>query len=68
MKRLLGLAALSAALACGTAYAQQVTVKISYQEADGFQLPKGVTALVARPNNDPINLALTFTSCRAKGR
>jgi branched-chain amino acid transport system substrate-binding protein len=28
MKRLLGLAALSAALACGTAYAQQVTVKI----------------------------------------
>jgi branched-chain amino acid transport system substrate-binding protein len=28
MKRLLGLAALSAALACGTAHAQQVTVKI----------------------------------------
>jgi branched-chain amino acid transport system substrate-binding protein len=28
MRRLLGLAALSAALACGTAYAQQVTVKI----------------------------------------
>ena len=28
MKRLLGLAALSAALACGTAYAQQVSVKI----------------------------------------
>jgi branched-chain amino acid transport system substrate-binding protein len=28
MKRLLGLAALSAALACGSAYAQQVTVKI----------------------------------------
>jgi len=28
MKRLLGLAALSAALACGTAYAQQLTVKI----------------------------------------
>src|SRR5262249_61497675 len=28
MKRLLGLAALAAALACGTAHAQQVTVKI----------------------------------------
>ena len=28
MKRLLGLAALSAALACGSAHAQQVTVKI----------------------------------------
>ena len=48
--------------------AQQLTVKVTYQDVDGFQLPHAVTALIARPSGGPINLPLTFATCHAKGK